>query len=102
MCGRGRTRAAGEPGGRSNVSERFTVDYESYVNFSVIAADRLAQRAVPSTTPRPDLRPVRSAVLNWGLEKIFAAERGWVPRFRLPFGVSLFVAARERAISEVR
>jgi SAM-dependent methyltransferase len=81
------------------VSERFSVDYVSYFNFHLfplVAAARLAQWLLPSMRTRSGVGMEKSYILNSLFRSIFAAERFWLPRFSLPFGLSLFLAASKR------
>lgn len=81
------------------VAKRFAVDYASYFNFHLfpaIAAQRLLQRGLHLPGGEQDKRAGGGA-LNGLLTAIFASERLWLGLAPLPFGVSLFVAARRRA-----
>lgn len=82
------------------VGRCFTVDYASYFNchlFPAIAAARLVQRALNLPGGEADKRAGAGA-LNGLLTALFASERLWLRLGPLPFGVSLFVAARPRPI----
>jgi SAM-dependent methyltransferase len=80
------------------VARRFAVDYVSYFNFHLfpaIAAARLLQRGLGLPGGEADKR-VGAGALNGLLTALFASERFWLGLAPLPFGVSLFVAARRR------
>lgn len=82
------------------IERRFTVDYASYFNFHLfpaIAAARLLQRGLCLPGGEEDKRAGAGA-LNGLLTAIFASERLWLRAGPLPFGVSLFVAARSRPV----
>jgi len=72
----------------------FTIEYCSYFNsllFPVVAGVRLAQRFLREKQGSDDALP--PVWLNRLLTAIFATERHWVSRWRVPFGVSLLVIA---------
>ncbi|MEJ7787761.1 MAG: class I SAM-dependent methyltransferase [Solirubrobacteraceae bacterium] len=78
-------------------SAGFAVERTSYFNalfFPLVAAVRIARRAVRSTrSDRTDLS-IGPSWMNETLGRIFGAEAGVVRRSRLPFGVSLLAIAR--------
>lgn len=81
----------------------FDVAWHSYFNsvlFPPIAAVRTIRRWLPAGEVRSDLgRTPR--VVGRLLEALFASERFWLARSRLPFGVSLMAMATPRAIDAV-
>jgi len=73
----------------------FAVRHASYFNtllFPAIAAARLLERIRPDTDAHHDL-DLPGHRVNTVLTRIFASERHVVPRFALPFGVSVLVVA---------
>jgi SAM-dependent methyltransferase len=77
----------------------FEVRYATYFNthlFPAIAGVRIAQRAFGIRGGERDKAIGGKGFVNALLQAIFAAERLWLPRMSLPFGVSIFVAAQKR------
>jgi SAM-dependent methyltransferase len=77
---------------------RFEVSYASYFNthlFPAIAAVRLIQRLLRLDGNEPATSADGHGFSNKVLETVFASERVWLPALRLPFGVSIFAAARK-------
>jgi SAM-dependent methyltransferase len=75
----------------------FVVDFLSYYNFWLflpIALVRLVHKALPFIESGSEER-LPPAWLNRMLERIFASERHFLSRGRLPFGVSLIAVARK-------
>lgn len=56
--------------------------------FPLMAAVRLAKRALPAGRAKPDVTPLPS-LINAPLRELFAAEARWLTRAPLPFGASL-------------
>ncbi len=81
---------------------RFDVIYASYFNthlFPAIAAVRLLQRLLHLGGGENDKAAGGNGISNKVLEAVFASERIWLPALRLPFGVSIFAAARKPGAS---
>jgi SAM-dependent methyltransferase len=79
------------------LSRRFRIAYISYFNthlFPAIAAARLIQRFL-RLDGHHDKAAGGRGLSNGVLQAVFAAERFWLPALRLPFGVSIFAAARK-------
>ena len=80
----------------------FQVIYASHFNthlFPIIAGVRLLQRHLLQRhlglgTRHSDARTGGGRIINPLLREIFAAERLWLPRSKLPFGMSIVVVAR--------
>ena len=73
----------------------FSVRYTTYFNtllFPIILPIRLIQRLWPQPTASAHFR-LPATLINESLRAIFALERVLIPRFSLPFGVSLLVVA---------
>lgn len=82
---------------RALLNRRFLVRYATYFNFHLfplIAAVRLLQRLFGLGGKR-DKAAGGTGLANPVLKSIFAAERMWLPGLSLPFGVSIFAAARK-------
>lgn len=78
----------------------FDVVNASYFNtflFPIIAGMRLLKRAFH--LPDGDDEKIPAKLTNALLAKIFESERMLVPRFRLPFGVSILVVAKPRRLA---
>jgi SAM-dependent methyltransferase len=81
---------------------RFDVTYASYFNthlFPAIAAVRLIQRLLHLGGGESDKAAGGRGFSNKVLETVFASERVWLPALKLPFGVSIFAAARKAGAS---
>ena len=82
------------------VRERFDLRFASYFNthlFPAIAAVRLAARLLRRPGGDADKAFGGRGPINGVLRAVFAAERWWLPAIRLPFGVSILVAAAKRS-----
>ena len=82
------------------LGERFDLAYCSYFNthlFPVIAGIRLLQRLTGDRGGDSDKAAGGTGPANRILQTVFALERAWMPRLRLPFGVSIFAAAKKAA-----
>jgi len=91
-----------KPGLESLLSRRFEVAYSSYFNthlFPAIACVRLIQRLFRLGTGGADKAVGGRGVPNLVLQAVFASERIWLPVLRLPFGISIFAAARKAKAS---
>jgi SAM-dependent methyltransferase len=78
------------------VKARFTVEFASYFNthlFPLIAPIRVLQRVLGLSATN-DKRRGGAGLANQLLTSVFAAERFWLRRGRLPVGVSLLLVAR--------
>lgn len=81
---------------------RFEVAYISYFNthlFPAIALVRLVQRLLRLDATEGDKTVGARGISNRVLQAVFASERLWLPALRLPFGVSVFAAARKAVSS---
>ncbi len=80
------------------LGSRFEISYTSYFNthlFPAIAGVRLIQRLFGIDGGENDKAVASTGPANWLLKTIFAVERFWMPMIKLPFGVSIFAAARK-------
>lgn len=91
-----------KPSLETQLRRRFDVAYCSYFNthlFPAIAVVRLIQRLLRRDGGERDKAVGGRGPSNRVLEAVFASERLWLPALRLPFGVSVFAAARKAKAS---
>ena len=84
----------------ASVQSHFSVDYATYFNthlFPIVAAVRVIRHVLGLKSGERDSSAGATGVANVVLKQIFSSELIWLPRFRLPFGVSIFLAARKAA-----
>lgn len=77
--------------------EKFQIEYLTYFNthlFPAIACFRYLQNLGALKFAERDQKVGSKGMQNTILRAIFASERIWIPRFALPFGVSLLAVAR--------
>ena len=74
------------------LNECFSVHYATYFNthlFPAVAGVRLIRRVLRLSGGDSDVSIANKGLTNEVLKIIFSAERFWVPRMSLPFGVSI-------------
>jgi SAM-dependent methyltransferase len=85
---------------REVVSQHFTLEWSSYFNtilFGSVVAVRMMERLLgrdgsdEATIPHP--------LVNDALRRVFASEKRWLGRVRLPFGVSVLCVARKPPVA---
>ena len=82
----------------ASVGTRFSIDYATYFNthlFPLVAAVRVVRKGLRLKSGERDGSIGAVGQTNVVLRYIFSLERLWLPGFRLPFGVSVLMAARK-------
>ncbi len=86
---------------RRVIEPLFEIEHLTYFNtflFGLVLFGRLVERLFDRSGD--DMAHIPPEPVNSMLEAVFSAERGIVPRFKLPFGVSILCVARKRAAAE--
>ena len=84
----------------ASLGSRFSVDYATYFNthlFPLVAAVRLVRQGLGLKSGERDASIGAAGLTNTILRQIFSFERFWLPDLRLPFGVSILLAARKES-----
>ena len=82
------------------LSKKFEIKYLTYFNthlFPPIACVRLLQNMGALNLAGRDKEVGSQGITNAILRAIFASEKIWIPRLKLPFGVSILAVARRSA-----
>lgn len=82
----------------ASLGNRFSVDYATYFNthlFPIVAVVRVFRHLFGLKSGERDTSIGSTGLTNILLRKIFSSELHWLPGIRLPFGVSILLAARK-------
>jgi len=88
---------------RRVIEPLFEIEHITYFNtflFGLVLFGRVVERLLDRGGD--DMAHVPPEPINGVLEAVFSAERSIVPRYKLPFGVSLLCIARKRGSAEPR